>query len=231
MEKKTQNQPKTTVFNLIILDESGSMSSLSHATISGCNETLAVAKNAAEKAGDERRFLASIYAFQSGGEPSRYIVRNAPVESVNPISEHDYRPCGMTPLYDAVGTTLAELEAIADTHEDASAIVTIITDGYENSSRRFTAEKVARMIDRLKEKGWTFNFIGANIDVTKVSASLNIDNALAFTASASGTSDMFSTLNANMSECYDNFAQEADMTMEQRIESRKARSKGFFKKK
>lgn len=37
--------------------------------------------------------------------------------------------------------------------------------------------------------------------------------------------------NANMSECYDNFAQEAAMTMEQRIESRKARSKGFFKKK
>lgn len=37
--------------------------------------------------------------------------------------------------------------------------------------------------------------------------------------------------NATMGECYDNFAQEAAMTMEQRIESRKARSKGFFKKK
>ena len=33
---------KTTVFNLIILDESGSMGSLTNATISGCNETLSV---------------------------------------------------------------------------------------------------------------------------------------------------------------------------------------------
>ena len=36
---------KTTVFNLIILDESGSMSDCTRATISGCNETINVAKN------------------------------------------------------------------------------------------------------------------------------------------------------------------------------------------
>ena len=39
---------KTTVFNLIILDESGSMTQMTNHTISGCNETLNIIRSNAK---------------------------------------------------------------------------------------------------------------------------------------------------------------------------------------
>ena len=93
-----------------------------------------------------------------------------------------------------MGSTLTDLKAAADKCEDATGIVTIITDGYENSSTHYSLQKVAKMISSLKELGWTFNFIGANIDVDKVSQSLNIDNAMAFLATKTGTRSMMSSL-------------------------------------
>ena len=37
------------------------------------------------------------------------------------LTAKDYRPNGCTPLYDAVGETLTDLEAVAETHDDAVA--------------------------------------------------------------------------------------------------------------
>ncbi|MGM9852741.1 MAG: VWA domain-containing protein [Muribaculaceae bacterium] len=222
---------KTTVFNLIILDESGSMYDLKKATISGCNETLNVIRGAQKQAGDRQRHLVSIYAFQSGSVPSRYLIKNVPVAEVNNLTDRDYEPCGCTPLYDAVGMTLADLEAIANTHEDATAVVTIITDGYENSSTEYTGPRVAKMIETLKEKGWTFNFIGANIDVEQVSRTLKIDNAMSWTSDEKGTTEMYGKFKACYSACMDEMVNEdAAMPLEARIEERKKRSRRFFGK-
>ncbi len=69
--------------------------------------------------------------------------------------------------------------------------VTIITDGEENSSKHYTSFDVALMIDRLKEFGWNFNFIGANIDVVSVASALNIDNSITFIQDEKGTDEMF----------------------------------------
>lgn len=160
---------KTTVFNLVILDESGSMSSLKKMTIDGCNETLNVVRKLQKENADTQRCLVSIYAFQGDGSlPSRYICKNVPADKVNDVTPADYQPEGMTPLLDAVGSTLVDLKAIASTHEDATASVTIITDGYENASKEYTYHDVSKLISQLKELGWNFNFIGANIDVDKV---------------------------------------------------------------
>ena len=176
MDTKTNQNMKTTVFNLIILDESGSMLPLRESTVSGCNEVLNVTRNAQKEAGDKRTNLVSIFCFQSDGNvPSRYIAKNEPAELVNDLTPDDYQPYGGTPLLDAVGSTLTDLKAAADKCEDATGIVTIITDGYENSSTHYSLQKVAKMISSLKELGWTFNFIGANIDVDKVSQSLNME--------------------------------------------------------
>lgn len=229
-ENNTSNV-KTTVFNLIILDESGSMHDLKKTTISGCNETLNVIRAAQKQAGDRQRHLVSMYAFQSGPVPSRYLIKNAPVADVKDLTDRDYEPYGCTPLYDAVGMTLSDLEAVAATHEDAAAVVTIITDGYENSSTEYTGPKVAKMIETLKEKGWTFNFIGANIDVEQVSRSLKIDNAMSWTSDEKGTKYMYSRLSTSYSACMDEMVNEdAAMPVEARVEARKARSKRFFGK-
>lgn len=183
---------KAKIFNLIILDESGSMDCVTSQTISGCNETINTICSAQKEFSETQEHFVSIYAFQSGGSyPSRYIVKNMPAAEAGHISEADYCPYGGTPLYDAVGGTLADLKAIVKSEKNAIGSVTIITDGWENSSRHYSQRQVASMIDALKECGWSFNFIGANIDAQQTGASLNIDNTLQFQQTQEGTREMF----------------------------------------
>ena len=226
---------KTTVFHLIILDESGSMDHLKPQTVAGCNETLNVIRSLQSKHGDTQRNLVSIYLFQSDSEiPSRYLYKNVEIDKVKNLTEGDYKPWGCTPLLDAVGSTLVDLRAVASTHEDAVANVTIITDGYENSSTDYDWHKVHRLIMQLKELGWTFNFIGANIDVEDVSKKLCIDNAMSFKATEQGTADMFNhykhCVEASEEEriAFENVA--PSMCKEERINFRKAQAGKFFKR-
>lgn len=221
----------TTVFNLIILDESGSMSCVREQTLSGCNETLNVIRSSAEQYKDKMRSFVSVYAFQDGGPvKSRYLIKNCKPEQVKDVTAEDYRPWGNTPLLDAVGSTLTELKTVAATHEDATGIVTIITDGYENSSTRYTPQDVARLISSLKEQGWTINLIGANVDVEMLGNQMGIDNRLAFTQTQAGTSAMFETFSKASAQRWDDMAIEAEMAMPERKATRLKKAKGFFGK-
>lgn len=222
---------KTTVFNLIILDESGSMAYLNKQTIAGCNETLNMIRSLEKKHGDTQRNLVSIYLFQSNPEmPSRYVVKNKPIADVKDMTKKVYRPSGGTPLLDAVGMTLIDLMAVAETHEDATGTVTIITDGMENSSTEFSYSQVQALISQLKEKGWTVNLIGANIDVEKVSKSMNISNAMSFEATPDGTAEMFN----DFKRCYEaheenRIAEEAECySREEKLKARKRRMTDMF---
>ena len=73
--------------------------------------------------------------------------------------------------------------------EDATAVVTIITDGLENASREYSGKAIKALVERMKEEeGWNFAYIGTNQDVEAVSASLNIDNHLTFEDDDAGMS-------------------------------------------
>ena len=222
---------KTTVFNLIILDESGSMGCVTNQTISGCNETINVAKTQAEKNADALHSLVSIYAFQSGGKvPSRYILKNENAITVRHITGDDYVPWGGTPLLDAVGSTLTELKTVAATHEDATGVITIITDGMENASTRYSWKDVANLISQFKEMGWTVNLIGANIDVDAMASKMNIDNKMAFKATSEGTEAIWKEYKGRISRNMDIYANETRMMEdpEERRKARKARSDDFW---
>ncbi|MDE6340483.1 MAG: hypothetical protein K2K97_11975 [Muribaculaceae bacterium] len=224
---------KTTIFNLIILDESGSMHSFTKETISGCNEILGSARIASQKNPETQRHLVSIYSFcDRGYEPSRYLIKNVAPEEAPDITEETYHPGGSTPLLDAVGSTLTDLEAIAETHEDATGVITIMTDGYENSSTHYDWKDVAKMIERFKEKGWTINLIGANIDIDKMSGQMKINkgNALCYEQDHEGTRDMWESFKRNTDALYDDYAcesSEPSLRKEERVALRKSRN--FFR--
>ena len=224
---------KTTVFNLIVLDESGSMRSLTEQTISGCNETINVAKSQAEKNADVFRSLMSVYAFQDGGPvKSRYIMKNENATEARHISAEDYRPWGNTPLLDAVGSTLTELKTVAATHEDATGVITIITDGMENSSTQYSFKEVSTLISQFKEMGWTVNLIGANIDVEAMGKRMNIDNRMSFKATNEGVKDMWDEYSLRTGASMASYAQEARSIADihERMENRKKRAGKFFGK-
>lgn len=220
-------------FNLIILDESGSMSDCLRATIDGCNETLDVVRNFQKENADTIDSFVSIYAFHGWWEHgSRYIYKNVLASEVPDITSEDYRPSGSTPLLDSIGRTLTDLESVAKTHHLPSAVVTIITDGLENASRTYTYESVATIIDRLKELGWTFNFIGANIDEIAESRKLHIDNHMSFRSDEGGTRHMFNRLrNITNRDAIglDKFIrEEANMSEAEIIARRKERARNYL---
>lgn len=228
----SQIMEKTTFFNLIILDESGSMSPMRSATIEGCNSVISGGRQVQQENPDTQRVLMSIYAFQSGyhQNPSRYIVKHKPVADVADLTADDYRPSGCTPLYDAIGTTLTELESVASTHADATGMITIMTDGEENSSTTYSHADCVRLIDRFKEMGWTINFFGANIDVEKVSGSLHIDHSMAFSADCAGVG---AAMKAQTKYCIDIMRDEASMCdapINAKMQRRRTRGKDIFGK-
>lgn len=220
------------VYNLIILDESGSMHCVWDQTISGCNETLNTIRQAQEQFKDSQKYYVSIYAFQDGVQPSRYLIKNVPGSAVEDITRKDYCPGGMTNLNDAVGITLTEMKATCAAHPGAIANVTIITDGMENASKEYRTSQVAQMIKELNELGWSFNFIGANIDVQGTSARYNIDSSMSFVQDAEGMREMFRKERTSRMKwfgrkiCLDKAS--TNMSREEYVESLKNEAKDYF---
>ncbi len=177
-----------TVYNVIILDKSGSMSNITRQAIDGVNETIGSIKSAQEKNQDQKH-LVTLVAFC--GCEQRIIYDNVPVDEIAPLTSKDYRPCCMTPLYDAIGTTISRVHAIKSRNHDSLALVTIITDGYENASREYSLAAIKSLIESYKEQGWQFTYIGADHDVEQVAYSLKIDHHMQFDKTDAGTQAMF----------------------------------------
>lgn len=179
---------KVKIYNLIILDESGSMNCITRQTIDGCNETLQTIKLAQEQNSTQEHY-ASIFVFQT--ERNVYLLKNEPLSKEYVISDRQYRPGGCTPLYDAIGKTVTELYEKIKNEENSTALVTIITDGMENASKEYNHAMARQLIEARKEDGWVFTFIGANIDAEQTSRDLNIGSSLQFEQSATGSKCMW----------------------------------------
>lgn len=170
---------KTQIYNLIILDKSGSMSSVAKAAISGFNETVGGIRSAQERFKDTQEHYVSLMIFCDCQKTMVY--DKVPVTEVKELTSKEYQPCCCTPLYDAMGISINALYKDIKDKEDATAMVTIITDGLENASKEYSGKAIKALVEQMKEKeGWNFAYIGTNQDVEAVSASLNIDNHMAF---------------------------------------------------
>lgn len=176
------------IHNLMILDESGSMNSIYDAALTGANETIQSIRSAQnEYANQDHRF--TFVTFNTSGENVKTVLNDVPITDVRDLTKSDYRPNACTPLYDAMGKALTTLERRV-TEEDR-VLVTIITDGMENASQEYSGKMIKEMVERLREKGWTFVYIGANQDSVEVARDLNINNAMNFKANSAGTGMMY----------------------------------------
>lgn len=191
----------TNIYNLIILDESGSMSSIYEQALGGANETIQTIRAAQSSANDQKQFLTFV-TFDSGtGESVRTVIDTMPIEQVKDLTRDDYRPNGCTPLYDAMGKSLTALEKKVT--DDDQVLVTIITDGMENSSCEYTGAAICDIVKRLRAKGWTFVYIGANQDAVEVAKRMNIDNAMNFQATHEDTRRMWDDYKGSTSAYYE----------------------------
>lgn len=179
----------TNIYNLIILDESGSMTSIYESALGGANETIQTIRTAQASADDQKHYLTFV-TFDSGNRESvRTIIDTKPITEVKDLTRDDYNPNGCTPLYDAMGISLTRLEKKVT--DDDQVLVTIITDGMENSSSEYSGLQIKELVARLRSKGWTFVYIGANQDAVEVARSMHIDNAMNFKATDADTRRMW----------------------------------------
>lgn len=88
------------VFNLIILDESGSMQSIKTSIVGSFNETLQVIINADQKHEDQNHFVTFVTFDSEGIREHNYL---QPASSLQKLTMETYLPGAATPLYDAIG--------------------------------------------------------------------------------------------------------------------------------
>jgi len=188
-KKKTKKQEETEI--IIVLDRSGSMSSIGQATVDGFNEFLLEQKGAKGKA------FVTLVQFDD-----RYQVdyKNVPVKNVEDlIYRETFLPRGMTALHDAIGKTILDV----DTKRDV--VFVIITDGHENASKEFNNEKVLELINGKTTEGWNFIYLGANQDAIKAGQNIGIKagNSLTYGATLKGTTQAFQSMSYNTSHYRD----------------------------
>lgn len=221
---------RSKVFNVIILDKSGSMTSIAKQAIDGVNETIASIRRSQEKHPEQENLL-TLVAFC--GCEIKKIYEQCPIDEVKPITSNDYKPCCMTPLYDAIGNTITAVHRLMESETNAIASVTIITDGYENASKEFTHKAIRSLIEAYKSEGWLFAYIGAEHDVEAVAFNLSIDNRLAFNKNEEGMKEMFCCLQESRDSYINDVAPamySSELDEEQKRQILRQRSKSFFRK-
>lgn len=177
---------KQKIFNLIVLDASGSMYSIKNEAIAGVVETIQTIRTAQnENAGQEQLFSLVVF----NGMRIATVYDRMPIANVADFSEKDYLPTDNTPLYDAMGNSITHLQQYIS--EDDNVLVTIITDGYENSSVEWNHQRITQLVEDLKKKNWLFTYIGANQDALAVAKGMGIDHGMNFMSSVAGAKKMF----------------------------------------
>lgn len=207
-------EQKHKVFNLIILDESGSMESIKQATISGFNEVVQTVKGVEQQFPEQEHFI-SLVTFNGLG--IKTLLFNEPAKKLKQIDGDKYQPDSMTPLFDAMGLSLLKMKGVTESLSDYNVLVTILTDGMENASREFSGEAVKKLVDELSLKNWTFTYIGANHDVVDFALKISITNTMSYQAN-----------DADMKQMFDK-EKRARMNYSQNIRDKKNYKEDFYK--
>ncbi len=167
---------KRTYYQLI-LDRSGSMSSCVEETVTGVNSQIRRIKEIAERY-PEQEIVISLSLFNQELSLVRDRVRPF---ALNELGYADYKPAGMTALYDAIGLSVSTLQKSISReveNDEASVVVVIFTDGYENASTQYTHQRISSIIRELELTGrWVFNYIGATLDAVNIAVNLNIKSS------------------------------------------------------
>ncbi len=82
-EQEQKGKSALALYNLIILDESGSMGGVTRETVSGCNETLNGIRTVAKEDKETKQFV-SIYCFDTA--KARYLFKNAPIGEIRDLT-------------------------------------------------------------------------------------------------------------------------------------------------
>ena len=138
----------------IVLDRSGSMANAWDDTLGGLNEYVR------QLAGD-KSVSAKITLSVFDTEGIETIRHAAPAMGFDVVNDKEVFPRGGTPLFDAVGKGINDMQTRLTGHRKA---LVVMTDGHENSSREHTQASVKAMIEKAQREDWLVTYLGADHD-------------------------------------------------------------------
>lgn len=144
-----ENSRKTIVG--FLLDETGSMITCKEATISGFNEYIKTLKK-------EKNVFVTLTKFNS--KKVQIVYSEKAISKVPELDNKNYTPMELTPLYDAIGRTIIDIEKTAKKAD--KVLIVIMTDGQENCSKEYTRTDIFTLIKEKEKLGWTFVYLGAD---------------------------------------------------------------------
>ncbi len=169
---------KSNTFYHIILDQSGSMSDCINQTLKGLadqrKEILAIANEF-----PEQEIRVGLTVFDHVVE-LKY--SNLSVKNLSRMNSFHYQPNGQTALLDAIGISVAATQRLM-VNEGDSAVIIILTDGYEKASKEYSHKQIKELIKAKEATGkWSFTYLGATLDAVEIARSMNIkaENSFAF---------------------------------------------------
>jgi len=157
-----------------VLDQSGSMSNARPQTVDLFNAQLKTLQEAQELH-PEQHFYSALTVFDT---EVYHTIGFSAVKGMPNLKLAEYQPSGGTALYDAIGDSIARIQTFFAPElkrKEASVVVVILTDGMENSSRRYAASTVSAQIRELEQCGnWSFTMLGADFDMHQLAEGLNL---------------------------------------------------------
>ena len=181
---------------IFVVDRSGSMGAISKDVIGGYNKFIADQK--ALKVGT---CDVSFYQFDTEYD---VVYENTPIDFVKDLDDKTFVPRGGTALLDAVGRTVEnvgkQLSNLNENERPDRVLVVILTDGEENSSRIYNAERVKQLVEQQQNVyKWEFTYIGANQNAWNTGTNMGIRyaNNLTYAANSVGTADAFASLSTS----------------------------------
>lgn len=184
----------------VILDRSGSMSSIRDDIIGGFNQFVD-----SQKAGSGTATL-TLVQFDTQ-DPYEVIHWFKPMREVPPLTAKTFVPRSGTPLWDAVGRGIEDLERnlslLAPEAQPEKVVMVVITDGMENSSRQFRRSQIQQMINEKTEKlQWQFVYLSADLDAVNEAERSGFARSasMSYDSNAAGVRNMWSSLDLSISQ-------------------------------
>ena len=181
---------------VFIMDRSGSMERIITDSIGGFNSLIEAQKKDSLENGNEVKVSLTIF-----NSTIDNIYNFVDINEVKPLTDKVFFATSMTALNDAIGITVdlvgKQLSNLPEEERPEKVLVTVITDGEENSSRKYSNMDIKELVKHQETVyNWTFNFIGANIDSFGESATrgINTNNTANYVATSDGVSNMFKGL-------------------------------------
>jgi uncharacterized protein YegL len=195
----------------VILDGSGSMSSIKSPAVLATNSMLDTIKNRSE-AEREETFL----AFITFNNYVNTLIQPTPISNVGRVDPKLFHPQGGTALFDAVGQAVELLQKQPGAnHKDTSFLVMAITDGEENTSIKYKARNLNLLMKDTQDTGrWTFAFqVPRGYAQTLISRfGIPSDNVREWEATSAGVAEMAVQSNLGLTNFYQERAKGATAT-------------------